>query len=99
MENFDRLLREGSRAVVEKTEGIDEMSPVGMAFEKARAAGFTLYSKDNKHQNRLGSYLKACVNYLFLYSEPFDESLDLSCGIDCATAKTLREIASAVVGD
>lgn len=96
-ENFDRLLREGSIMVVEKTGDINEMSPVGQAFEAARAEGINLYYKDNKHQGQLGSYLKACVNFLLIYGEPFDEKLDLDCGLKHETAAALRKIATQTV--
>lgn len=97
MENFDRLLRIGSETIKTSVTGIDAVSPIGQAFEKARLGGFDLYYKDNKHQGQLGSYLKACVNYLLIYGEPFDETLDLSCGINHETAKSLREIATQIV--
>lgn len=95
--SFDKALQGGSILVCAATEAWE--SPVGVAFEKARAAGITdLYHTDNKHPNRKGAYLKSCVNYLLLYGERFDANAP-DCLVDAATAKKLRDIAESVVFD
>ncbi len=94
-DEFDKALQYGSILVAAKTNSWE--SPIGVAFQKARAAGISdLYHTDNKHPNRNGSYLKACVNYLLLYGEPFDENVP-NCLVDATTAKKLRDIAEDVV--
>ena len=95
--NFDKLLRKGSKDIVRKSADIDLLSPIGQAFELARKAGINVYGPDKKHQNREGSYLKACVNYLLIYGGNFDESASLDCGLDHDTALSLRRIAGKVV--
>lgn len=73
------------------------LSPIGIAYERARKAGISLYRPDdNKHPALNGAYLKACVNYLMIYGEPFDANVpDLD--VDAATAASLRKIAEEVV--
>ncbi len=93
-EAFDADLRKGSEQIA-PAMGAD-ISPIGDAFILARAAGLPLYWKDNFHQNYLGAYLKACVNYLVLFGEPFTEDAS-DYGLDPAQARTCREIASKVV--
>ncbi|MDO4948725.1 MAG: hypothetical protein Q4E55_00930 [Bacteroidales bacterium] len=95
--NFDKQLRKGSKAVVRKSADINLLSPIGQAFELARKEGINVYGPDKKHQNLEGSYLKACVNYLLIYGGNFDESVSLDCGLDHATALSLRQIAGKVV--
>ena len=94
-DKFDKALQDGSVLVCARANTWE--SPVGIAFQKAREAGITdLYHTDNKHPNRNGAYLKACVNYLMLYGTPFDSNVP-SLLVDGATAKKLREIAESVV--
>lgn len=94
---FDKALQGGAILVCAGSNAWE--SPVGVAFEKARAAGITnLYHTDNKHPNRNGAYLKACVNYLLLYGERFDANAP-DCLVDATTAKKLRDIAESVVFD
>ncbi|MCQ2135439.1 MAG: hypothetical protein MJY67_00835, partial [Bacteroidales bacterium] len=96
-ETFDKALQGGSILVCAGAKAWE--SPIGVAFEKSRAAGITnLYHTDNKHPNRNGAYLKACVNYLLLYGERFDGNAP-DCQVASATAKQLRDIAESVVFD
>ena len=93
-EVFDKALLGGALLITDATD--TWMSPVGVAFEKARAAGISLYHTDNKHPGLNGAYLKACVNYLILFGEPFDAHAP-DCTVPAATAKKLRDIAEEVV--
>ena len=58
--------------------------------------GLKLIYSDNKHQNREGAYMKACINYLFVYKTRFTSNVS-NCGLDAATAKSIRDIAERVV--
>ena len=92
---FDKALLGGALLVT--AENGTWMSPIGVAFEKARAQGVTgLYHSDNKHPGFNGAYLKACVNYLLLFGEAFDANAP-DCTIDASTAAKLRKIAEEVV--
>ncbi len=93
-EVFDKALLGGALLITDATD--TWMSPIGVAFEKARAAGISLYHTDNKHPGLNGAYLKACVNYLILFGEPFDANAP-DCTVAAATAKKLRDIAEEVV--
>lgn len=95
-EAMDYALQMGCYEICRAT-GCTE-SPIGWAFQKARAAGIKLYSSDDKHPNRNGAYLKACVNYLIMYGERFDQNVTNE-EIPAATAATLRRIAEEVVLD
>ena len=93
-EVFDKALLGGALLITDATD--TWMSPIGIAYEKARAAGISLYHTDNKHPGLNGAYLKACVNYLMLFGEPFDGNAP-DCTIAAATAKKLRDIAEETV--
>lgn len=93
-ELFDKALLGGALLVCDECD--TWMSPIGIAFEKARAAGISLYHSDDKHPGPNGAYLKACVNYLTLFGEKFDSNVP-NCNIAAATAKKLRDIAEEVV--
>ena len=58
-EIFDKALLGGALLVT--AEQKTWLSPIGSAFEKARAQGISLYHTDNKHPGINGAYLKACV--------------------------------------
>ena len=94
-EAFYADLAKGSRLLA-AAMGAD-ISPIADAFLQAYNAGIKLYWGDNFHQNRTGAYLKACVNYLFLFGEPFSEDVS-DYGLDPEVARTCREIALKVVG-
>lgn len=94
-ELFDKALQGGALLICDALN--IWMSPVGIAFEKARAAGITdLYHTDSKHPNRNGAYLKSCVNYLLMYGESFDGNVP-DCLVPSSTAAKLRAIAEEVV--
>ena len=102
-ENFDAMQWQGSCAIADADPNTDIVSPIGKAFALARSAeyGFTdkynwLLYTDNYHPNRYGSYLKACVNYLILFGEPFGAH-PADCDIPPAEAAKLREIAMKTV--
>ena len=48
------------------------------------------------HPNRYGSYLKACVNYLILFGEPFGDN-PADCEIPHDIAVRLRQAATEIV--
>ena len=93
-ERFDKALQGGALLISDAAN--TWMSPIGAAFQKARAEGISLYHTDNKHPGPNGSYLKACVNYLMIYGQAFDANAS-DCIIDAATAAKLRRIAEEVV--
>ena len=73
-----------------------EISPIGNAFIKGRELALPLYWGDSFHQNWLGAYLKACVNYLVIFGEPFNGYVtDYTVGEEQAEA--CRRIASETV--
>jgi len=93
-EKIDSLLRKGCGMVLEDNNGINAVSPIGQAFQKARENGLDIYDPDNHHQNCNGAYLKACVNYLMLFDGEINEALeDIDCGLDHNTAMSLRKLA------
>ena len=102
-EKFDEMQWKGSTAIAEADPNIDEVSPIGKAFALARSSeygitgayNYLLYT-DNFHPHRYGSYLKACVNYLMLFREPFGAH-PADCDIPAADAARLREIAEKIV--
>lgn len=94
-EAFDDANIKGTTYLCDKLDAW--LSPIGLAFKKARESGFTdLYHTDNHHPNRNGAYLKSCVNYLLLYGERFDANVS-DCTLDAKTAARLRSIAEEVV--
>ena len=72
------------------------ISPIGLGFRVAREQRLNLIYSDNKHQNREGAYMKACINYLFVYKTRFTNNVS-NCGIDPTVAKSIRDIAERVV--
>ena len=95
-ENFDDLLLSGSLSIA-KSIG-SPVSPIGQAFKLAREKHpeIELYDDDVKHQGPYGAYLKACVNYLVLYGEPFG-STPADCGLNPTTTAKLRAVAEETV--
>lgn len=95
-ENFDRLLKKGTCLLAKRTHAF--CSPIGDAFAIAReeCPEIKIYHKDGKHQGDYGAYLKACVNYLLIFREPFTEDAD-PCGLDPKSCAKLRSIAERVV--
>lgn len=102
-EKFDEMQWKGSCAIAEADSNVDLVSPIGKAFALARSSeyGFAdnynwLLYTDNYHPHRYGSYLKACVNYLILFGEPFG-STPADCDVPPAEAAKLRRIAEIIV--
>ena len=96
------MLWKGSTALADEDKDINWLSPIGKAFAKARneygftsAYNYLLYT-DNYHPHRYGAYLKACVNYLLLYGQPFGDH-PADCDVPPAEAAKLRAAAEAVV--
>lgn len=97
LEEFDSLLRSGVRQIASRINA--DVSPIGEAFIICRAEEPTidLYDGDAKHQSAYGSYLKACVNYLLLYRQPFTQDA-ATCYLDGVKCRKLQKIAERVVG-
>lgn len=95
-ENFDNLLRKGAQGIAKKAK--TGVSPIGDAFAIARneRPDIVLLDPDNKHQSALGTYLKACVNYLLIYREPFHGEV-ANCENDAEVCAYLRSVAERVV--
>lgn len=95
-EHFDELLRKGAQGIAQTAQ--TGVSPIGEAFAIARneRPDIVLLEPDQKHQSALGSYLKACVNYLLMYGEAFHGEVD-NCGNDAQTCAYLRQVAERVV--
>ena len=100
-ENFDKYMWQGSQALGQADPNINWLSPIGKGFALARSGDFgstynyLLYT-DNYHPSRYGSYLKACINYLILFGEPFGSN-PADCDIPAADAAKLRAIAEQIV--
>ncbi|BDD08089.1 hypothetical protein FUAX_05210 [Fulvitalea axinellae] len=69
------------------------ISPVAVAFRKAKAEGFSVYAADGSHPSNTGTYLAACVFYATLFRE--SPAVDYSSVGD--DAQRLQQIASEVV--
>lgn len=94
---FEAALLAGAKAIAAADTNVACVSPIGVAFDKAYASGITdLWYTDSKHPNINGAYLKACVNYLVLFGEQFDDNA-ADCGVAADTAAKLRAIAEDVV--
>lgn len=96
LKQFDRLLEKGTRHLCRETSS--QMSPIGRAFALCRKEypDISLYAADDKHQSANGAYLKACVNYLLIFGEPFEGEVS-DCHIDSSIASRLRSVASKVI--
>lgn len=96
-EAFSNLQLQGAKSIASQDPNCDAVSPIGVAFNTAYSEGITdLYHTDNHHPNRNGAYLKACVNYLVIFGEPFGENTS-NGGCDPAVAARLRDIAERTV--
>lgn len=94
-ELFDKALEGGALLVTSECGAW--MSPIRLAFEKARARGVSgLYHTDDKHPGPSGAYLKACVDYLLMYGEKFDDKVS-DCNLSSGVAAQLRAIAEEAV--
>ena len=96
-ETHTRQLINGALEVAKADPNTDCVSPVGVAFETAYKAGIPgLWHTDQKHPGRNGSYLKACVHYLVMFGEPFNDRVP-DCECDPVIAAQLRDIATRTV--
>ena len=95
-EKLDQMLNKGFELLIPQLTEDVWVSPIGDGFRIAREQGLDLLYTDDRHQNRAGAYMKACINYLFLYKQPFTDSVS-DCGLDSAKAAKIRSIAYQVV--
>ncbi|MBP3497043.1 MAG: hypothetical protein J6K33_04325 [Alistipes sp.] len=96
-ERLDSLLQRGSQMLAAELAEFDiVISPIGEGFKIGRAQNLTLLHTDNRHQSREGAYLKACINYLLIYKQPFTTTVS-DCGVKRKTAAIIRKIAEQVV--
>lgn len=99
---FDYYMWKGSTDLAHKIYDINWLSPIGIAFTIARnryGFGSTynyLNYSDSYHPNRYGAYLKACVDYLTLFGEPFGSN-PANCDIPADIAEKLRNAAQDAV--
>ena len=99
---FDYYMWKGSTSLAHQIHDINWLSPIGMAFAIARnkygfdAAYNYLNYSDSYHPNRYGAYLKACVDYLILFGEPFGAH-PADCDIPAEQAAKLRNAAQDAV--
>lgn len=96
IENFNSKLREGCTMMAALKDA--EVSHIGDAFVAVdtRKLGNSLHASDKHHQSYYGSYLKACVNYLMITGERFNENA-ANCGINPEKAEYLRKTAEKTV--
>ena len=96
-DKLDYLIKTGTEKLVADVDhkGVI-ISPIGLGFRVAREQSLNLIYSDNKHQNREGAYMKACINYLFVYKTRFTSNVS-NCGLDATVAKKIRDIAERVV--
>ena len=95
-EQFDRMLHRGAKKMARKAHV--RLSPIGEAFALCRLEHpeINLYEADRHHQSASGAYLKACVNYLLIYQQPFTSEAS-NCNLDAQQAATLRHVAERTV--
>lgn len=94
---FSDLQLQGAKSIASQDPNCNAVSPIGVAFHTAYSEGLTdLYHTDGHHPNRNGSYLKACVNYLVIFGEPFGANTS-DGGCEPAVAARLRDIAERTV--
>ena len=96
-ERLEYLLEKGSQLIAEQLGDV-VVSPIGHGFRVAREQNINLITSDERHQNRAGAYMKACINYLFIYKSRFTDSVS-DCGVESGLAKRIRAIAEQVVFD
>ncbi len=96
LEVFDHLSDKGTEALAKACKA--KVSYIGRAFTLARSEcpDIPLLAGDGRHQIALGSYLKACVNYLLIYGVHFDEGAS-PCGLDPDMTARLRSVAQQAV--
>ena len=96
-ERLERLLEQGAKMLAEQLSEYNIIvSPIGKGFTTGREQNLKLLHSDNRHQSREGAYMKACINYLLIYKQPFTQSVS-DCGVKAQTAQIIRDIAEHVV--
>ncbi|MBQ0024386.1 MAG: hypothetical protein KBT00_01495 [Bacteroidales bacterium] len=95
-EEFDRCADKGAAVLAEVAEG--KVSPIAKAFAIIRAERPDIdpYSTDFHHPADYGAYVKACVDYLVMFHEPFGDN-PATFALDPAIAAYLRSVAERVV--
>ncbi len=98
-DRLDYLLKKGSELLKKRLKEHNIIvSPIGLGFRIGREYNLPLLHTDNRHQSRIGAYMKACINYLVVYGTHFNSNVS-DCGLDATTAATVRQIAEQVVLD
>ena len=96
-DRLDYLLKVGAEKLQQDVEPKGIMiSPIGLGFRVAREQRINLLFTDNRHQSRVGAYMKACINYLLVYKTRFTPSVS-NCGVDAELAQKVRDIAERVI--
>ena len=96
-ERLDNLLEQGAKLLAEQLREYNIIvSPIGKGFKIGREQNLNLLHSDERHQSREGAYMKACINYLLIYKQPFTSSVS-NCGVRVQTAQIIRDIAEQVV--
>ncbi len=105
-QRFDRCLWKGVTDIATADPNINWISPISKAFTNARnnhgfAADYNyLLWSDNYHGGRYGMYLKACVDYLIMFGDKFENAGNnrhFDCDIPHDVAVKLRQAAEEVV--
>lgn len=93
--DYDEATWNGSVQLAQASDCL--VSPVGKAFRMARDSGIEdLFYTDGYHPNRNGAYLKACVYYLLIFGEDFDDRVPNAL-VNSDVAEKLRKIARYVI--
>lgn len=94
-EKFDSCSTEGALAVAERISA--KVSPIAKAFAIVRSErpDIEIYSTDYHHPAAYGAYLKACVNYLSIFGEPFSSD-QANFALEPQTCAYLRRVAERV---
>lgn len=94
-EEFDRCATAGADEIARKAEAT--VSPIAQAFAIIRSErpDIEIYSTDYHHPAAFGAYVKACVNYLTIFGEPF-HSDQANFALDPEICAYLRKVAERV---
>lgn len=95
-DKLDYLLKTGIEMLQREVDCDVIVSPIGLGFRVARGENINLLHTDDRHQNRAGAYMKACINYLTVYNSRFTAGVS-DCGVEATLAKSIRDIAERVV--
>ncbi|MBQ7856752.1 MAG: hypothetical protein IJ348_06545 [Alistipes sp.] len=95
-DKLDYLLKKGTEMLQQELSEDVWVSPIGLGFRLGREQNLELLYTDNRHQSRVGAYMKACINYLFVYKSRFTSAVS-DCAVDATVAQKVRDIAERVV--